>query len=126
VARGNIAYSAVNHPCPVFLKNGGTRSSSEAEQTTRVLPIAISTEPSAYGRKPGVMHTGRSSSEARPSVRAKLIVSPNLYGFKYGRSRTQKSFGYFSKSFGCIGHIKVIEIITELPFLVKAGSIFVS
>ena len=47
VARGNIEYSAVNHPCPEFRKKGGTRSSSEAEHTTRVLPISINTEPSA-------------------------------------------------------------------------------
>jgi hypothetical protein len=53
-------------------------------------------------------------------------VSPNLYGFKNGRSRTQKSFGYFSKSLGCVGHIKVVEIITELSFLVKVEGVFVS
>src|SRR5688572_2059958 len=108
-----MAYSAVNQPCPWFRKNGGTRSSSDAEQTTRVFPISIRTEPSAYGRKPGVMHTRRNSSGARPSVRAKLIVSPNLNGFKNRWSGAQKSLGYFSKSFGSVGHIKVIKIITE-------------
>jgi hypothetical protein len=62
VARGNIAYSAVSHPWPEFLRNGGTRSSIDAEQTTRVFPISISTEPSAYGRKFGVIRAGRNSS----------------------------------------------------------------
>jgi hypothetical protein len=32
VARGNIPYSAVTQPSPVFFRNGGTRSSSEARR----------------------------------------------------------------------------------------------
>jgi hypothetical protein len=47
VARGSIPYSAVTHPFPVFIRNGGTFSWSEAVQTTLVSPISIITEPSA-------------------------------------------------------------------------------
>src|SRR5207253_668225 len=52
----------------------GNLSSTEAAQITRVLPISIKADPSALGRKPGVMRTGRSSSATRSSVRTKLIV----------------------------------------------------
>jgi hypothetical protein len=47
VARGSIEYSAVTQPVPLFLKNGGTLSSTDTEQTTRVRPNSINTEPSA-------------------------------------------------------------------------------
>ena len=38
VARGSIEYSAVTHPFPAPRRNGGTRSSTVAAHTTRVLP----------------------------------------------------------------------------------------
>ena len=47
VARGSIEYSAVTQPRPCPRRNGGTRSSSEAAQSTRVPPISISADPSA-------------------------------------------------------------------------------
>jgi len=45
---------------------------------TRVLPISINAEPSAFGRKPGVIFTARSSSGARLSVRLKVIFGTRL------------------------------------------------
>jgi hypothetical protein len=50
VARGSIPYSAVTQPFPVFLRNGGTRSSTLAVQITRVRPASMKTDPSACGR----------------------------------------------------------------------------
>ena len=47
VARGSMEYSAVTQPFPELRRNGGTVSSMEAVQSTRVFPISISTEPSA-------------------------------------------------------------------------------
>jgi len=47
VDRGSMPYSAVTQPLPVPRRNGGTRSSSEAVQITRVRPTSISTDPSA-------------------------------------------------------------------------------
>ena len=47
VLRGSMAYSAVTHPLPLPLRNGGTRSSTVAAQRTRVSPIVISALPSA-------------------------------------------------------------------------------
>src|SRR3954469_23230980 len=69
VARGSMPYSAVTHPLPVLRRNGGTRSSMLAVQITRVRPTSISTDPSACGRKPGVIVVGRRSVGARPSLR---------------------------------------------------------
>jgi hypothetical protein len=42
-----MAYSAVTQPVPLFLKCGGTLSSTDTEHTTRVRPSSINTEPSA-------------------------------------------------------------------------------
>ena len=47
VARGSIEYSAVTQPVPCPRRKAGTRSSSEAAQSTRVPPISISADPSA-------------------------------------------------------------------------------
>src|SRR6186997_3517650 len=69
VARGSMPYSAVTQPLPVLRRNGGTRSSTLAVQMTRVRPTSISTEPSAWARKPGVIVVGRRSVGARPSLR---------------------------------------------------------
>ncbi len=65
VARGNMPYSAVTHPLPVLRRNGGTLSSTLAVQITRVRPASISTDPSAWIVKLGVMVVGRSSLGAR-------------------------------------------------------------
>jgi len=45
-----MAYSAVIQPLPVPLRNGGTRSSTVAVHMTLVLPMLMSTEPSANFR----------------------------------------------------------------------------
>ena len=45
VARGSIAYSAVSHPWPLPIRNGGTRRSTLAEQSTRVSPHSTSADP---------------------------------------------------------------------------------
>jgi len=45
VEDGIMAYSAVSQPLPVFLRNGGTPSSTETAQITRVSPISMRTEP---------------------------------------------------------------------------------
>ncbi len=50
VARGSIEYSAVTHPLPAPRRKPGTLSSIDAVQSTRVLPISISAEPSAVSR----------------------------------------------------------------------------
>ena len=47
VARGSMPYSEVTQPSPPPFRNGGTRSSVLAVQSTRVSPTSISAEPSA-------------------------------------------------------------------------------
>jgi hypothetical protein len=47
VLRGNIEYSAVTQPVPLFRRKGGTLSSQVTAQSTRVFPSSISAEPSA-------------------------------------------------------------------------------
>src|SRR5215831_15540839 len=64
-----MPYSAVTQPAPLLRRKGGTDSSTEAVQRTRVSPMAIKAEPSAYLFTPVVMVTGRSSSLRRPSMR---------------------------------------------------------
>jgi len=59
VARGSMPYSPVTQPFPWPFKNEGTPSSTVAVQMTRVLPISISTLPSALVMKSGVNFTGR-------------------------------------------------------------------
>src|SRR5207253_7460991 len=75
VARGSIEYSAVIQPWPVPRRCAGTRSSTLAVTLTRVRPISITQEPSAYALVLIVMRTGRSSSGARPSC---LCTLPSL------------------------------------------------
>ena len=58
----------------VLRRLAGTRSSTLAEQTTRVRPASMRTEPSACARKPGVRRVVRRSEGARPSVR--FIMTP--------------------------------------------------
>src|SRR5882762_9732993 len=64
-----MPYSPVTQPLPWPFINDGTPSSTVAVQITRVLPISISTLPSALVIKSGVIFTGRSWSWARPSLR---------------------------------------------------------
>ena len=59
VARGSIPYSPVTQPLPWPFRNDGTPSSTVAVQITRVLPISISTLPSALVIKSGVIFIGR-------------------------------------------------------------------
>ena len=42
-----MPYSAVIHPCLLSLRNGGTRSSTDAVHNTWVFPKETKTEPSA-------------------------------------------------------------------------------
>src|SRR5687767_10591881 len=65
VARGSMPYSAVTQPLPLLRRNGGTLSSMLALQMTRVFPTSISTDPSAWIVKSGVMVVRRSSSGER-------------------------------------------------------------
>src|SRR5664279_6378276 len=61
VARGSMEYSAVTQPVPFPRRKGGTDSSTDAVQITRVSPNSTSTEPSACFVKFLVMHTGRNA-----------------------------------------------------------------
>jgi hypothetical protein len=47
VEPGSMEYSAVTHPVPLPRIQGGTRSSTEAVHSTRVLPMETRTEPAA-------------------------------------------------------------------------------
>ena len=78
VARGNMPYSAVIQPLPCPRRNGGTRSSTDAVQITRVSPTSIRTDPSACTLQWGV-------SRRRPNG----VVSP-------GR-RHEGSWGSFKR-----------------------------
>src|SRR3990170_4235297 len=83
VARGSIAYSAVTQPFPVPRRNGGTRSSTEAAQTTFVSPSSNSTDPSACFCTPGVTRIPRRSPAFRPPARILFLCffpSPLLPG----------------------------------------------
>src|ERR1700728_3351848 len=66
---GSIEYSAVTQPFPVPRIHGGTRSSSDAVHKTLVRPMVTSTDPGANSVKSRTKETGRSSSNARPSLR---------------------------------------------------------
>src|SRR5439155_14065796 len=112
---------------------------------TRVLPISIRAEPSAFARKPGTILTGRNSSAARLSVRVKFIsdplcirvnlwliwlifrsqaiFSPNLHGLQTRRLAPQKSLRNSSESFGRVRHIKVVQIIAQLPLQCTSGRV---
>ena len=83
VEPGRSEYSAVTHPLPLPRIHGGTRSSTEAVQSTRVRPIETSTEPGAKTVKSRSKVGGRSSSMARPSARGRLVLPalvPSLTG----------------------------------------------
>ena len=71
VARGSMAYSLVTQPRPLPWRNGGTRFSTLAATSTRVSPISINAEPSAYFIGPISMRTGRRSPAVRPLARRK-------------------------------------------------------
>src|SRR2546423_1207488 len=65
VARGNIAYSAVSQPSPLPRFQPGTPSSTDAVQSTLVVPNEMRQEPSAYGATPRSNVTALSSDGAR-------------------------------------------------------------
>src|SRR3990172_2004587 len=69
VERGSMAYSAVTHPCFESLRKGGTLSSAETVQITRVFPTSMRVEPSANRIKFLTMLTGLNISGSRPSLR---------------------------------------------------------
>src|SRR5215210_8391932 len=58
---GSIEYSAVSHPDPLPRIHGGTRSSTDAVHSTRVLPIDTSTDPGANSVKSRWNDRGRRS-----------------------------------------------------------------
>src|SRR5438128_8168317 len=87
VARGSMPYSAVTQPLPVLRRNCGTLSSTLAAQMTRVLPVSISTEPSACIRKFGVIVVGRSCCADRSSDRIS-----GIYGFINHKGHQDHSF----------------------------------
>src|ERR1700758_2727200 len=62
-----MPYSPVTQPFPVPFKNEGTPSSTVAVQITRVFPNSISTLPSAWEMKSGVIFSCRIWSALRPS-----------------------------------------------------------
>ena len=64
-----MEYSAVTQPRSVPRRNGGTRSSTLTAHKTRVSPIDINADPSAYFCAPISIETGLSPSFARPSTR---------------------------------------------------------
>ncbi len=76
VARGSMPYSAVTQPLPEPRRNGGTWSSIDAVQITRVRPTSMSTEPSACTLKSGVICVGRMASASRPSRRVMCGYCP--------------------------------------------------
>src|ERR1043165_632274 len=86
VARGSMAYSAVTHPSPLPFLNGGTPCSTLAVQWTRVPPIRIRHDPSAYGLAPRSSVRGRSWSTLRPSGRATETLHDGSGG-KPGKDR---------------------------------------
>ena len=69
VERGSIPYSAVTQPEPELRRNGGTRSSTDAVQSTCVSPNLTQHDPSAYFAKPGSSVTARICSALRPDGR---------------------------------------------------------
>ena len=74
--RGSMPYSAVIHPFPVPLRNGGTDSTIVAVQITLVSPISISTDPSAFLMKRRRILTVRSSLLFLPSCLAISFSNP--------------------------------------------------
>src|SRR5208282_5842067 len=82
VERGSIAYSAVTQPRPELRSHPGTPCSTVAQVSTRVLPSATSTEPSAVCTKPGVSVRGRSWAGVLPPGRKKRAEAciGRLYG----------------------------------------------
>src|SRR5262245_1097891 len=114
VARGSMEYSAVTQPTPLPFKNGGTRSSIEAVQITRVSPISIKTEPSAYLVKPVVILTCRISRWARPSFRLfcfESVMTPDLHRIKMWERFSKDTFGDAVKALGRIGNVEAVRAL---------------
>src|SRR5215210_1896055 len=71
--------------------------------------------------KPGVMRRGRSSSAARPSVRAyvlsarlKLILPPDLDGFEPARRGAEEALGDVREALGRVRHVEVIQVVAQV------------
>src|SRR5260370_24124589 len=73
VEPGSIEYSAVTQPLPRPRIHGGTRSSTDAVHSTRVLPMETSTDPAANSVKSRWNVNGRRSSGSRPSFRGLMV-----------------------------------------------------
>src|SRR5262249_20875649 len=69
VERGSMPYSAVTQPRPLLRRNGGTRSSMLAVQSTWVSPKPAKQEPSADLLTPGSRAVARRASAARAEGR---------------------------------------------------------
>src|SRR5579884_1335618 len=76
-----MPYSAVTQPRPVLRRNGGTRSSTVAAQSTWVSPKRARQEPSAYFAAPSSSATGRIASAARPEGRIPFSASGKPAGY---------------------------------------------
>ena len=70
VEAGSMAYSAVSQPQFLPFRKGGTPSSTEAVQITRVPPVSIRQLPAAVDTKSTVIVCARGISQARPSLRS--------------------------------------------------------
>ena len=75
VARGSMPYSAVTQPLPVPRRNGGTRSSTDAVQMTRVRPDLDQHRAFGVQQEVGREGVGRSSSGQRQSRRVVSLLS---------------------------------------------------
>src|SRR3546814_1279703 len=73
VARGSMPYSPVTHPSPLPRRKGGTRSSTDAVQSTRVLPQLTRQLPSAWIVKPG-SRSEEHTSELQSLLRSTYAV----------------------------------------------------
>src|SRR4051812_3950405 len=71
---GSIEYSAVTQPLPLPRIQRGTSSSTDAVQSTRVLPKLTRHDPADMAVKSRSNVIGRSSSGARPSARVAVMT----------------------------------------------------
>jgi hypothetical protein len=73
--RGSMPYSAVTQPVPFPLKNGGTLSSTVAEQSRCVSPHSTRQEASANFIAPRKSRIGRRLPGSRPSTRSCAFIA---------------------------------------------------
>ena len=77
-----MAYSAVSQPQPLPRRKGGTPSSTDAVQITRVPPVSIRQLPAAVDTKLGIKRCARGALHARPSLRSIIKNPPECMGNK--------------------------------------------